>query len=129
MNIDLGHIANILLGAIGIATLTGIVGMVLWYIKVKPEVEYIKSDLAKKAEASELARVTADFERKKEDAHRITVEIDKKQDINVCDLLRKGCFPILSQKIDQMENKIDDLKEGQSQIWTRIDGWMKKNGN
>ena len=123
----LNKILEIVLAGVGLTLITGIIGMVLWYIKVKPDIEAIKIDLAKKAAAVELERVTSDLDHKKEESFRIKEELSKKQNSTDCDLLRKGCQPLLLQQINSLCIKFDDLRGEYRRLSDRIENWMKKN--
>jgi hypothetical protein len=123
-----GVIINIILAGLGLAFVMGAVGMGLWYIKVKPDVDSIKNDLAKKAAAAEVVRINLDLEQKKVESERIEREIRNKQDRGDCDLLRKACQPLLLSQLENLGDKIDDLREAQKDLRMDLKSWMEKNG-
>jgi len=115
--INTGMILGYILAGLGLAAVMGIVGLVFWYVKVRPDFEYIKADLAKKAAAGEVERIRLDLERKRADEERIKAELERKQEIKDCDLLRKGCQPLLIQEIKHLTEKVDGLTE-------KLDKWL-----
>lgn len=118
-------ILEIVISAVGLSIVTGIMGMFLWYIKVKPDIAEIKSDLAKKAAMVEVERVREDLEHKKQEADRIEKEIDKKRNSNDCDLLRKGCQPLLIQQINSLCVKFDDMRTEHRKLSDKIEKWLQ----
>lgn len=110
---------------------TGIIafiGMVVWYVKAKPEVEHIKTSLEKKAEAAELLRNNLELERKRDDDLRLKAALDGKRDIGDCDFIRKGCQPLIMAELKGMQNSILRLSEGQIKIAEKLETWMLRNG-
>jgi hypothetical protein len=126
--INMGVILNVILAGLGLALVMAAVGMGLWYIKVKPDVDSIKNDLAKKAAAAEVVRINLDLEQKKTESVRIERQIEEKQDRGDCELLRKACQPLLLSQLENLGDKIDDLREGQKYFQGKLEKWMEKNG-
>ena len=126
MGIQIEKVLEVILAGVGLTIITGVMGMLLWYIKVKPDIETIKADLAKKAASVELGRVTTDLEHKKEEATRIKEDLGRKQNVIDCDLLRKGCQPLITQQINGLCVKMDDLRGEQRKLSDKIESWMKK---
>lgn len=126
--LDLTMVTNVVLAGIVLSVVMAIGGMILWYIKVRPEITKIKADLEKKAASDELSRIATELERKKEDTVRIQSAIESKQDRGDCDLLRKGCQPLLIEQMKGLVEQINNLKEGQKTLFDKLDNWMVKNG-
>jgi hypothetical protein len=127
-NLNAGIILNIVLAGLGLALVMGAVGMGLWYIKVKPDVDSIKNDLAKKAAAAEVVRINLELEQKKVETDRIHQAISDKQDRADCELLRKACQPLLLSQMENLSDKIDDLREAQKHFQGKLERWLEKNG-
>jgi hypothetical protein len=128
MNVNFAAVVNIVLAGITLSIVMAIVGMVLWYIRVRPSFETTNADLKKKAELEEMVRINLELERKKEDAQRVSDILHSKQNISDCDLLRKGCQPLLLEQLNGLGSQINDLREGQKILFEKLDGWMVRNG-
>jgi hypothetical protein len=126
--LNLTMVTNVVLAGVVLSIVMGLGGMVLWYIKIKPQMEIIHGNLEKKAESEELSRIALDLERKREDSQRIQSAIISKQDISNCDLLRKGCQPLLLEQMNGLTDKVNDLRENQKILFAKLDTWMLKNG-
>jgi hypothetical protein len=125
--LNFADIITVILAGVGLAFVMSIVGMALWYIKVKPDVEEIKQDLANKAAAAEEIRINLELERKKEDDQRVHSEIFTKRSQAECDLIRKSCQPLVMEQLKTVEKSIIQLNIGQQRIVDKLEGWMEKN--
>ncbi len=97
-DINVGVIINVILAGLGLASAMGFIGMGVWYIKVKPEIENSKKAL------------------------------EKKRGIDECILLRQACQPLLLEQLKGLSFKIDELREGQKIFSHKMDKLMSKNG-
>jgi ActR/RegA family two-component response regulator len=125
---NLGIIFNTIIAAIGIALIMAVVGMGVWYIKVKPDIDGIKKDLAEKAAAAEVTRLHTAVEQKRVDTERLQHSLDDKQNIAECNLQRKACQPLLLEQLKSLSSKIDDLRESDKSQAGKLDRLMLKNG-
>ncbi len=121
---DIGIISNTVIASLGIFFIMSIIGMAIWYIKVKPDIEGIKKNLLEKAAATELVRIDTEIEQRKADKHQMLL----KQNITECELQRKACQPLLLEQLKTLSYKIDELKEGQKIQASKLDRLMMKNG-
>lgn len=126
MGIQIEKVLEVIMAGVGLSIITGIMGMLLWYIKVKPDIEAIKIDLSKKAATVELGRIASDLEHKKEESARIKEQLESKQDAYNCDLLRKACQPLIIQQINTVCTKLDDLRGEHRKLSDKIEKWMEK---
>ncbi len=124
----LGDVLEVILAGVGLAVIMGIVGMIVWFIKVKPQIEGIKIEMAKKAAADELQRINADLKYKEQEAQRIKEMINGKQDKSDCDLLRKGCQPLFFAQLKNVADDVKDLKCEYQLLSAKLERWMEKNG-
>jgi len=116
-DLNLAAIFTYMIGALGVMAMVSVFAMIFWYVKVKPDFEFIKNNLEKKAAAEEVEKIRLELERKREYEKRIDGEIKKKQDAESCELLRKGCAPLLDQSIKNLGEKIEEISK-------KIDHWM-----
>ena len=132
---SIGTIANIIIAAVGISVVVAVVGMVIWYIRIKPDMENVKKELGSKAASSELIRMNEDLarkkddsERQKDDSERLVKTLAGKQSITECELQRHACQPLLLEQLKGLSFKIDDLRETQKVFSGKLDRLMMKNG-
>ncbi len=97
-DVNVGTIMNVIISGLGLTFIMGFIGMGVWYIKVKPDIENTKKTL------------------------------EKKQGINECTLLRQACQPLLLEQLKGLSAKVDDLRENQKVFNGKLDRLMNKNG-
>lgn len=128
MGVHPGDILEIVIASVAVAFVMGVIGLLLWYVKVKPDIEDMRLELQKKAAADDLEKVNTDLRHKREDSERIQEEIDMKQNKTECDLMRKGCQPLIAMHLGSLEEKVDNLQGAYTRLEERIDRWMRRNG-
>ena len=130
MNIGINpsQIIMVIISGLSISLMVAFVGMILWYIKAKPKLDSIEGNLEKKAAADEVIKIAQELERKKEEAIRIKSEIESKRTIDECELIRKGCQPLIMEQLRGIWASIDLLGKGQDKLADKLEKWMVGNG-